>query len=137
MLTTHPLLVPRSRKSRSYTSCHPNAPPWRVEELLYFFLYVYKLCTANSKHRPVSPSPSPPDLTLVTTNDIVVRNCLSFLHIGPSQCRAVQACFRLRPNVCLLFYSYCQPRHGSYRLTVKCAKKCTLGINVLPRRFCF
>jgi hypothetical protein len=25
MLTTHPLLAPRSRKSRSYTSCHPNA----------------------------------------------------------------------------------------------------------------
>jgi hypothetical protein len=26
MLTTHPVLVPRLRKSRSYTSCHPNAP---------------------------------------------------------------------------------------------------------------
>jgi hypothetical protein len=25
MLTTHPLLVPRLRKSRSYTSCHPSA----------------------------------------------------------------------------------------------------------------
>jgi hypothetical protein len=24
MLTTHPLLVPRSRTSRSYTSCHPQ-----------------------------------------------------------------------------------------------------------------
>jgi hypothetical protein len=24
MLTTHPLLVPRLRKSRSYTSCHPK-----------------------------------------------------------------------------------------------------------------
>jgi hypothetical protein len=34
MLTTHPLLVPRLRKSRSYTSCHPNAPPWRVEGTL-------------------------------------------------------------------------------------------------------
>jgi hypothetical protein len=26
MLTTHPLLVPRVRKGRSCTSCHPNAP---------------------------------------------------------------------------------------------------------------
>jgi hypothetical protein len=26
MLTTHPLLVPRLRKSRCYTSSHPNAP---------------------------------------------------------------------------------------------------------------
>jgi hypothetical protein len=30
MLTTHPLLVPRLRKSRSCTSCHPNAPLWSV-----------------------------------------------------------------------------------------------------------
>jgi hypothetical protein len=26
MLTSHPLLVPRLRKGRSYTSCHPDAP---------------------------------------------------------------------------------------------------------------
>jgi hypothetical protein len=30
MLTTHPLPVPRLRKSRSYTSCHQNAPLWSV-----------------------------------------------------------------------------------------------------------
>jgi hypothetical protein len=30
MLTAHPLLVPRLRKSRSYTSCHPDAPLWSV-----------------------------------------------------------------------------------------------------------
>jgi hypothetical protein len=30
MLTTHPLLVPRLRKSRSYTSSHSNAPLWSV-----------------------------------------------------------------------------------------------------------
>jgi hypothetical protein len=30
MLTTHPLLVSRLRKSRSYTSCHPDAPLWSV-----------------------------------------------------------------------------------------------------------
>jgi hypothetical protein len=30
MLTTHNLLVPRLRKSRSYTSCHPDAPLWSV-----------------------------------------------------------------------------------------------------------
>jgi hypothetical protein len=30
MLTTHPLLVPRLRKSRSCTSCHPDAPLWSV-----------------------------------------------------------------------------------------------------------
>jgi hypothetical protein len=30
MLTTHPLLVPGLRKSRSYTSCHPDVPLWSV-----------------------------------------------------------------------------------------------------------
>jgi hypothetical protein len=39
MLTTHPLLVPRLRKSRSYTSCHPNAPLWNVTGPVYLFLY--------------------------------------------------------------------------------------------------
>jgi hypothetical protein len=38
ILTTHPLLVPRLRKSRSYTSCHPNAPLWSVTEPLHLFL---------------------------------------------------------------------------------------------------
>jgi hypothetical protein len=39
MQTTHPLLVPRLRKSRSYTSCHPNAPLWSVTGPLYPFFY--------------------------------------------------------------------------------------------------
>jgi hypothetical protein len=39
MLTTHPLLVPRLRKSRSYTSCHPNAPLCSVTGPLYFFTF--------------------------------------------------------------------------------------------------
>jgi hypothetical protein len=38
MLTTHPLLVPRLRKSRSYTSWHPNAPLWSVTGPLLLFL---------------------------------------------------------------------------------------------------
>jgi hypothetical protein len=37
MLITHPLLVPRLRKCRSYTSCHPNAPLWSVTGPLYLF----------------------------------------------------------------------------------------------------
>jgi hypothetical protein len=37
MLTTHPLPVPRLRRSRSYTSCHPNAPLWSVPGPLYLF----------------------------------------------------------------------------------------------------
>jgi hypothetical protein len=41
MLTTHPLLVPRLRKSRSYTSSHPDAPLWSVTGPLYFFLLVH------------------------------------------------------------------------------------------------
>jgi hypothetical protein len=40
MLTIHPLLVPRLRKSRSYTSSHPNAPVWSITGPLYFF-YLY------------------------------------------------------------------------------------------------
>jgi hypothetical protein len=35
ILTAHPLLVSRSRKSRSCTSCHPNAPLWSVTGPLY------------------------------------------------------------------------------------------------------
>jgi hypothetical protein len=41
MLTTHPLLVPRLRKSRSYTSCHPNAPLWSVTGPLYLLRSEY------------------------------------------------------------------------------------------------
>jgi hypothetical protein len=42
MLTTHPLLVPRLRKSRSYTSSHPNASLWSVTGPLYLcYLYIY------------------------------------------------------------------------------------------------
>jgi hypothetical protein len=43
MLTTHPLLVPRLRKSRSYTSCHPNAPLWSVMGQLYLFFILHIL----------------------------------------------------------------------------------------------
>jgi hypothetical protein len=39
MLATHPLLVPRLRKSNSYTSCHPNAPVWSVTGQLYLFTF--------------------------------------------------------------------------------------------------
>jgi hypothetical protein len=44
MLTTHPLLVPRFRKSRSYTSSHPNAPLWSVTGPLYPF---YRMVTVR------------------------------------------------------------------------------------------
>jgi hypothetical protein len=40
-LTTHPHLVPRSWMSRSYTSSPPQAPPWRVEGLLYLLYFLY------------------------------------------------------------------------------------------------
>jgi hypothetical protein len=46
MLTTHPLLVPRLRKSRSYTSCHSKAPLWSIIGPLYLytiFCIQYKL----------------------------------------------------------------------------------------------
>jgi hypothetical protein len=41
MLTTHPLLVPRLTKSRSYTSCHRNAPLGSVTGPLYLYIYPY------------------------------------------------------------------------------------------------
>jgi hypothetical protein len=40
MLTTHPLLVPGLRKSRSYTSSHPNAPLWSVTGPLAVVVHV-------------------------------------------------------------------------------------------------
>jgi hypothetical protein len=40
MLTTHPLLVPRLRNSRSCTSSHPKAPLWSVTGPLYLYLSV-------------------------------------------------------------------------------------------------
>jgi hypothetical protein len=39
MLTTHLLLQPRLRKSRSYTSSHPDAPLWSVTEPLFLCYY--------------------------------------------------------------------------------------------------
>jgi hypothetical protein len=41
MLTTHPLLVPRLRKSRSCTSCHPDAPLWSVTGPLYLLPFTF------------------------------------------------------------------------------------------------
>jgi hypothetical protein len=38
MLTTHPLLVPRLRNSRSYNSSHPKEPSWRAAGPLYLHL---------------------------------------------------------------------------------------------------
>jgi hypothetical protein len=43
MLTSYSYLVPRSWMSRSYTSSPPQAPPWRVEGLLYFLLQAIKV----------------------------------------------------------------------------------------------
>jgi hypothetical protein len=48
MLTTHPLLVPRLRKSRSYTSSHPNAPLWSITGPLYLF-FTYLPCHLSFK----------------------------------------------------------------------------------------
>jgi hypothetical protein len=48
MLTTHPLLVPGLRKSRSCTCCHPDAPLWSVTGPLYLFYLIHSalnLCT--------------------------------------------------------------------------------------------
>jgi hypothetical protein len=54
MLTTHPLLVPRSGKSRSSTSCHQNAPIWSVTGPLCLFLYqVHYLFRGRSDLRNV------------------------------------------------------------------------------------
>jgi hypothetical protein len=49
MLTTHPLLVPRLRRSRSYTSCHPNAPLWSVTGPLYLFLHELNACDKQQR----------------------------------------------------------------------------------------
>jgi hypothetical protein len=43
MLTSHPLLVPRLRKSRSCTSCHPDAPLWSVTGPLYLLPLLYSV----------------------------------------------------------------------------------------------
>jgi hypothetical protein len=50
MLTTHPLLVPRLRKSRSYTSCHPNAPLWSVTGPLYLLTFTCICFTVIKRH---------------------------------------------------------------------------------------
>jgi hypothetical protein len=47
MLTTHPLLVPRLRKSRGYTSSYPKGPLWSVMGLDFFLTFAIcgtKLC---------------------------------------------------------------------------------------------
>jgi hypothetical protein len=55
MLTTQPLLVPRVRKSRSYTSCHPDAPLWSVTGPNYLFQHLSRRyrtrpATDNARH---------------------------------------------------------------------------------------
>jgi hypothetical protein len=42
MLTNHPLLVLRLRKSRSYTSSRPNAPLWSVTGPFLHFFYCFR-----------------------------------------------------------------------------------------------
>jgi hypothetical protein len=44
MLTAHPILVPRLRKSRSYTSSPPKRLSWRVAGQLYFTLLFRLQC---------------------------------------------------------------------------------------------
>jgi hypothetical protein len=44
MLTTHPILVPKSRRSRNYTSGHQITPLRSVTELYLFLLYIYTCC---------------------------------------------------------------------------------------------
>jgi hypothetical protein len=48
MLTTHPLLVPRLRKSRSYTSSDTNVPLWSVTGPLYLHLLLYDVTTQKN-----------------------------------------------------------------------------------------
>jgi hypothetical protein len=63
MLTTHTHLVPKSWMSRIFTSSPPQAPPWRVEGLLYFFTFteIPKLTKTprswNTNGVPISLSP--------------------------------------------------------------------------------
>jgi hypothetical protein len=47
MLTTHTLLVPRLRKSRSCTSSHPNAPVWSVTGPLYLLFTLRAIYRTN------------------------------------------------------------------------------------------
>jgi hypothetical protein len=42
-LFIHPLLVPRLRKSRSYTSSHPKAPLWSITGSLYLYRTTHNL----------------------------------------------------------------------------------------------
>jgi hypothetical protein len=56
MLTTRPLLVPRLRKSRSYTSSYPNAPLWSVTGPLYPTLLQLWLHITTSSPLPVISS---------------------------------------------------------------------------------
>jgi hypothetical protein len=50
MLTTHPLLVPRLRRSRSYTSYHPNMPLWSVMEPLLHFTHAMTVIVTEQGH---------------------------------------------------------------------------------------
>jgi hypothetical protein len=48
MLTTHPLLVQRLRKSRSCTSSHPNAPVWSVTGPFYLLPFTNTTLTMTN-----------------------------------------------------------------------------------------
>jgi hypothetical protein len=78
MLTTHPLLVPRLRKGKSYTSCHPNAPLWSVTGPLYLLVWaVYASLPGASFH------PSEPLVTCTgrRTHRFLSEHCTAKLHL--------------------------------------------------------
>jgi hypothetical protein len=63
MLTTHSLLVPRLRNSRSCTSCHPDAPLWSVAGPL--LLPVHELGTLRQGNRYINTENATSHLLLV------------------------------------------------------------------------
>jgi hypothetical protein len=74
MLTTHPLLVPRLRESRSYTSCRPNAPLCSVTGPLYLYLYMSGVRISHKKIYRVKNMPAVPTESWETPRP--VTSCL-------------------------------------------------------------
>jgi hypothetical protein len=99
-LTTHPHLVPRSWMSRRYASSPPQAPPWRVEGLLYAFTYIILHCAmslANSAIRLFS-------YLNASINSLIENDNLFHIFFSQLDCRFIklvpstliqQWCFRL------------------------------------------
>jgi hypothetical protein len=119
LLTTHPLLVLRLRKSRSYTSCHPNAPLWTLTGPLYLYLIMRNSSEKNTSLHLFAP-------------------CIAILSVLQTLNTLYQGQLERKNARWIFFYSAKFTENGTFSLShthTHTADKCvsTRALTVLPQ----